>query len=134
MIIDHSSYKHVNDAATAMQGPLLTVVNELKEENIGDAIGLSSKADGLVNEMRTGLSAARDRYGPASFLDVVSTRATLQTLIIAPPNVKQLNDTLDAVVKANEALARSTDGGAIPEIADLISRGQQASTLFNAAK
>jgi hypothetical protein len=134
MIIDHSSYKHVKEAASAMQVPLSTVVNELKAENTNDAIGLSSKSDSLINEMRTGLSAARDKLGPASFLDVVSTRVTLQSLTIAPPNVAQLNETLDAVVKANDALARSTNGGAIPEISDLISRAQQASTLFNSSK
>jgi hypothetical protein len=134
MIIDHSSYKHVKDAALAMQKPLSTVVDELKKENAGDVEGLSSKADALINEMRTGLDAARDKFGAASFLDVVYAKTTLDVLIITPPSVATLNDALDAIVKANDALARSTDGGAIPEISDLISRGQQASTLFNASK
>jgi len=134
MIIDHSSYKHVKDAAAAMNEALSTIVKELQAENSADAVGLSSKADGLVNEMRTGLSAARDRFGPASFLDVVSAKIAIQSLIITPPNIAQLNETLDAIVRANEALARSTNGGAIPEISNLISRAQQASTLFNSAK
>lgn len=134
MIIDHSSYKDVKAAATAMQTPLSKVVKALKDENSADAIGLASKADGLANEMRTGLSGARDNSGAASFLALVSTRITLESLIVTPPNVAQLNATLDAVVKANDALARSINGGAIPEIADLISRAQQASTLFNASK
>jgi hypothetical protein len=134
MIIDHTSYKHVKDAASAMQAPLETVVKELKAENLADATGLSSKTDSLLNEVRTGLSAARDRFGAVSFLYILSARATVQSLIVSPPNVKQLNETLDAIVKANAALARSNDGGAIPEISDLISRAQQASTLFNAWK
>jgi len=134
MVIDHSSYKDVKSAATAMQTPITNVVKALKAENSADAIGLASKADGLANEMRTSLSAARDNTGAASFLDVVSTRMALDSLIVTPPNVAQLNATLDAVVKANDALAHSTNGGAIPEIADLISRAQQASTLFNASK
>jgi hypothetical protein len=134
MVIDHSSYKHVKEAAGAMQAPLSIVVEELQRENSGDVAGLSSKADSLINEMRVGLDAARDKFGPASFLDVVYAKVTLEALIIAPPSVAKLNDTLDAIVKANAALARSTEAGAIPEISDLISRGQQASALFNASK
>jgi hypothetical protein len=134
MIIDHSSYKNVKAAATAMQTPLSDLVEALKYENSADTVGLASKADLLTNEMRTGLLAARDNLGPASFLEVVTTRATLQSLIVTLPNVAQLNSTLDSVVKANAALAHSTNGGAIPEISDLISRAQQASTLFNASK
>ncbi len=134
MIIDHSSYKHVKDAALAMQKPLSIVVARLKTENSDDAVGLESKTDSLANEMRSALSAARDKFGPASFLDVVAARASFQSLIVAAPNVQTLNDTLDAIVRANDALGRSTDGGAIPEIADLISRAQQASTLFNSSK
>jgi hypothetical protein len=134
MVIDHSSYKDVKAAAAAMQKPLSTIVKALEDENSADAVGLASKADLLTNEMRTGLLAARDKFGAASFLDVVTTRTTLQSLIVTPPNVAQLNGTLDAVVKANEALARSTNGGAIPEISALISRAQQASTIFSASK
>ena len=134
MIIDHTSYKDVKAAANAMHTPLSKVVKALKDENSADAIGLASKADGLANEMRSSLAAARDNAGAASFLDVVSTRMALESLIVTPPNVAQLNATLDAVLKANDALAHSTNGGAMPEIVDLISRAQQASTLFSAAK
>jgi hypothetical protein len=134
MILDHRSYQHVKDAAQAMKSPLSQVVEALKAENLADAVGLASKADGLVNEVKTGLDSARDQFGAASFLEVIFAREALQSLIVTPPDVKGLNDTLDAIVAANTALARSTEGGAIPEISDLTSRAQQASALFNAAK
>jgi hypothetical protein len=134
LVLDHSGYKHVKDAAAAVKPQLALLVNALKVENEDDAKYLASEADGLINEMRTGLSGARDRLGPASFVDIVSAKVTLNSLVVAPPNVDQLNKVLDALVSANDALARSSNGGAIPEISDLISRAQQASTLFNAAK
>jgi hypothetical protein len=134
MILDHRSYQHVKDAAQAMKSPLSQVVEALKAENSGDAVGLASKADGLVNEIKSGLDSARDQFGAASFLEVIFAREALQSLIITAPDIKQLNDTLDAIVAANTALARSSDGGAIPEISDLTSRAQQASALFKAAK
>jgi hypothetical protein len=134
LILDHSAYKHVQAAAAVVQNQLVIVIGELQAENSADAIGLQGKADGLVAKMRAGVSGARDRFGAASFLNIVDARSTLQSLIIAPPDVAQLNATLGAVLKANEALSRTTNGGAIPEIADLTSRAQQAAIIFNAGK
>jgi predicted Zn-dependent protease with MMP-like domain len=134
LVLDHTAYRHVRDAAAKAQGELATVVAELKAENTADAVGLQSKADALANEMRSAVSAARDEFGPASFLHVVYARLTLQSLVISPPDVAQMNAALDAIVNANAALARSSNGGAIPAIADLVTRAQQASTLFHAGR
>jgi hypothetical protein len=134
MILDHSNYNKVKAAAAAMQKPLADVVEALKAENIRDAVGLSSKADALANEVKTGVDAARDHFGAASFLDVINARQALESLTVAPPDIAQLNAALDAVVTANAALARAPNGGAIPEISDLISRAQKASVLFNASR
>jgi hypothetical protein len=133
-IVDHKIFTDVKTAAGAMQQPLSAVVEALKAENTADAAGLASKTESLINEMRAALSASRDRLGPLSFMDVVAARTTLQTVTVTPPKVEQLNQTLDAVLKANEALAHSTNGGAIPEISELSSRAQQASSIFNASK
>jgi hypothetical protein len=133
-IVDRKIFSDVKAAATALQQPLSVVVEALKAENNADAVGLANKNDGLINEMHSSLLSARDREGPASFLDIVNARTTLQSVIITPPKVDQLNQTLDAILKANDALARSSKGGAIPEISDLASRAQQASAIFNASK
>jgi hypothetical protein len=134
LILDHTKYKEIKDAASSVQPGLTTVVAQLKAENLSDAEGLASKAGSVTNEFYTALLSARDQRGPASFLDVVQAHMALQSIVIASPNVAQLNDTLDALVAANEALARATNGGAIPEISDLVSRAQQAVTLFNSSK
>jgi hypothetical protein len=134
MIVDHRIYKDVKAAAGAMQDPLSVIVHQLQQENSADAKGLAAKADGLIDELRASLGAARDQYGAASFLDVVQARATVQTAVLTPIKVDQLNQTLDSLLKANEALARSANGGAVPEISDLASRAQQASAVFNATK
>ena len=133
-VVDMKGLAGVHGAARALQEPLAVVIDTLKAENTADAIGLASKADGLIDEMRTALSAARDRNGPASFLDVAAARATLQSVIVAPPRIEQLNETLDAVLKANDALAHSGNGGGIPEVSELASRAQQAVAIFNASK
>ena len=134
MIVDHRIYKDVKAAAAAMQESLATIVHRLQQENLDDAKGLAGKADGLINELRTSLGAARDQYGAASFLDIVQARSAVQSATLAPAEVDQLNLTLDSVLKANDALSRSDNGGAIPEISELASRGQQASALFNGSK
>jgi len=134
VVIDHRSYKHVKEAAASMQKDLESIVEALKAENTADAVGLENKADGLTNEMRAALSASRDQVGPASFLDIVYARLTLDSLVIAPPDIAQMNAALDAIVAANAALARSAKGGAIPEISVLLTRAQQANNLFNAGK
>jgi hypothetical protein len=134
MIVDHRIYKEVKAAAGAMQDPLTIIVHQLQLENLADAQGLASKAEGFANELRSSLGAARDQFGTASFLDIVQARMAYQATILTPPKVDQLNRTLDSVLKANEALARSANGGAIPEISDLVTRAQQASAVFNASK
>jgi hypothetical protein len=133
-IVDHKIAADVRTAATNAQPFLTTIVAALKTENTADATGLASKTDALINEMRATLSASRERYGAASFMDVIEARAVLQAVIVTPPKVDQLNQTLDAILSANDALSRSAHGGAIPEISELASRAQQASAIFNASK
>ena len=134
LILDHTKYKEVKDAASAVQPQLTIVVAQLKAENLADAEGLASKAGSVTNEFYPALLSAREQRGPVSFLDIVQAHMALQSIVTAPPNVAQLNDTLDALVAANQALAHATDGGAIPEVSDLVSRAQQAVTLFNSSK
>jgi hypothetical protein len=134
MILDHAKYKDIQTVALSAQAPLVTIVNELKNENVNDAAGLASKAGGLVNKYNAALLSSRDKRGPASFLDVVNSHNSLQAILVAPPDVTTLNKTLDALVAANNALAQAGNGGAVPEISDLISRAQKANTLFKSSR
>ena len=134
MIFDHTKYKDIKSAAASVSRELHVVVDALKAENNADMNGLASKADALSADYQSALLAAREHLGAAAFIDAVEVRITFQQIVISPANVEQLNATLDALVAANDALARASEGGAIPEIADLISRAQQASTLFNSLK
>jgi len=142
MVLDHTKYKHIRDAASQIQPQLAIVVAELKSENLFDAQALKSKANLLDNQFGTALAAARDnaaavspdKTGVASFLDLVQAHLTYQSIVITPPDVTKMNDALDALVAANQAVARTTNGGAIPEISDLISRAQQAAALYKSEK
>lgn len=134
MIFDRERFKDIKAAAAAVQKPIHTVIDGLKAENSADAAGLASKADALGNEYQSALLAARDREGAASFIDAVQVRLTYQSIVINAPDIAQLNAALDALVAANDALANADQGGAIAEVSDLISRAQQANTLFNSLK
>jgi hypothetical protein len=133
LALDHAAYQHVQEAAAAMQSSLETIAGELKAENDGDVVGLQSKADGILNEVRSALLVSREHKGALSYFDVIASETALKSILIAPPDVAKLNATLDAMVRANAALARSK-GGVIPEMTALVSSAQQASSLFSAAK
>jgi hypothetical protein len=133
-IVDHTKYKEIKEAASSVQPSLMIVIAQLKAENTSDAKSLASKADAVANMFQPALLAARDQMGSASFLDVIDAHIALQSIIIPTPNVTQLNDTLDAIVAANQALAHATNDGTIPEVSNLINRARQAAKLFNSTK
>ena len=134
LILDHKKYKEIKDAASGVQKDLSIIVDELKNENTNDVIGIISKKQAVTNEYRTAVLESRNKNGVASLFDIIAARNNILATFPSPQNADQLNKALDALVAANQALANTKEGGAIPAISDLISRAQQAVTLFNSSK
>jgi hypothetical protein len=58
----------------------------------------------------------------------------LDSVIVAPPNIEELNKALDAVLAANASLAQPKSENAVAEVSELADRAQQAAALFSASK
>jgi hypothetical protein len=134
VIIDRRVHKDVGGAAGAVQSDLTLVIRELQAENSNDAQGLRSKYGSVNNEMISTLKLACERGGAGCFFGVTSAHLALDSVIVAPPNIEQLNEALDAVLAANASLAQPKSENAAAEVSELVDRAQQASALFSASK
>jgi hypothetical protein len=134
IIIDRRVYREVESAAGAVQSELTVVIRELQAENRNDAQGLRSKYGSVNNEMISALKLACERGGVGCFFGISSARTALDSVIVAPPDIEQLNKTLDAVLTANASLAQPKSAGAVAEVSELADRAQRAATLFNESK
>jgi hypothetical protein len=130
VIIDRRVHKDVEGAAGAVQSDLTLVVRELQAENRNDAQGLRSKYGSVNNEMVSTLKLACERGGAGCFFGITSAHAALGSLIVAPPNIEELNKALDAVLAANASLAKPKSENAAAEVAELVDRAQQAAALL----
>ena len=117
-----------------MHGDLTLVIRELQAENRNDAQGLRSKYGSVNNEMVSTLKLACERGGAGCFFGVTSAHLALDSVIVALPNIEELNKTLDAVLAANASLAQPKSEDAVAAVSELVDRAQQASALFSARK
>lgn len=134
MILDQKRFENIREAALAAEAPLNTIVTALKNENLANAQGLQSKAIVMSGAYRMAISSARDAKGPASFIDIIEARNTLQAMIIPAPDVAALNDMLDKLLAANHALATAENGDAKAIITDLVMRARQASDFYKVSR
>jgi hypothetical protein len=130
VIIDRRVHKDVEGAAGAVQSDLTLVVRELQAENRNDAQGLRSKYGSVNNEMVSTLKLACERGGAGCFFGITAAHSALGSVIVAPPNIEELNKALDAVLAANAALAKPKSESAAAEVAELVDRAQEAAALL----
>jgi len=97
VIIDWRVYKDVAAAAGAVQSELTLVIRELQAENRNDAQGLRSKYGSITNEIISALKRPCERGETGCFFGIMAAHTALGSVIVAPPNIEQLNGTLDAV-------------------------------------
>ncbi len=137
MVIDNKKFTEVRDAAISQQENLSSVIDALKKENSEDAVGIDSSLSNIRDELTTILATERGQRGTAVFFDVIQSRDIL--LAVNPLDnktganletaVQQLNDALDSLVAANQAIATSGNGGIIAAVNDLVVRAQQAQLI-----
>jgi hypothetical protein len=101
---------------------------------MNDAQGLRSKYGSVNNELVSTLKLACARGGAGCFFGISSAHAVLDSVIVAPPNIEELNETLDAVLAANASLAQPKSEDVAAEVSELADRAQQAAALFSASK
>jgi hypothetical protein len=150
MKLDKMRVTQIKKSAADMQKDLEIIVAALKAENTNFAVDIVRKMGGIDLELRMMVLEAQKQRGPMSFFDVVEARRIMQSVNpfsltsftstkgTADPksdaqNVAlRLNETLDAVLNANKAIAYAGTGGIIVAANDLIARAQAAQAI-NAA-
>ncbi len=139
MALDQRRFTEVRKAASDMALHLNVTVEALKAENANYALVIAGKLGGIEVTLRSILDSAHKARGPMSFFDVIEARGIEQsanplgatatsTASGATPQgiASQLNDALDAIVKANDAIAHASTGGIIATVNDLVARAQAA--------
>ena len=114
----------------------MTIVDDLKNENILYADGINSKLQGNEVIFNTAL---QDLHGSAGFFDTLSARSVIAAATPFPgttatSKAQKLNMALDALVKANSALATADQGGIPTEVRDLVARVADAQSISAALK
>jgi hypothetical protein len=141
MILDHKKFTEVKSSATAMQPYLETIVKDLKSENSSLAQNIDSKMDKVEINLRWIISKSHENKSNMSFFDIMQSRKILQSInpfgerLISQTNfdlttsdnaAEQMNNTLDAILVANKAIANANTADILPSINNLISISKNA--------
>jgi len=145
MALDQKRFADIQTAAKSMASSLKLIIDTLKTENTNFALGVSSKLDQTEINFRDILMNTHKQRGAMSFFDVVEARQVMQSInplgsspLATPPSSQtaydpshvadQLNSSLDAIVKANQAIADGSTSGIIAAVNDLVTRAKAAQT------
>jgi hypothetical protein len=147
MILDWKIYSDIKAAATAMDPWLTKIVAALQVENTNSARAIDSKVGGVELTLRPVVAKVQRGDVAARFFYLVQARSIMQgvnplgsaPVVESPGEIEprrvpataaaQLNAALDAVVKANQAIANASTGGIVAAVNDLIARAQAARTM-----
>ena len=131
--LDRERFREVKTAATAAAASIKVVVRDLKSENplIADYIG---SADQAV-EQQYYVAMKQQSRGPEAYFRLLEANRAIaaadpyegaSTGSGAEREAKRLNDALDALEKANTALAEAKNEDFVPLVEDLVVRAEDA--------
>lgn len=140
IILDQSRFSDVKTAAKAASPAIKTIADDLNVENTAFSTGIESKLFSTENAFNGALN--EQKLGPARFFDSITAR---DLIISANPfsntqgrptgqasadsAAQKLNMALDALVKANDALANADTGGIVATVNNLVTRVKDAQTI-----
>jgi hypothetical protein len=127
--LDERRMTDIQTAASAAAPSLATVVNTLKKENADYAQAI----DGNIGGVEVGLNdILRHEHGGQAFFDASAARAIMAGQQVNHTMVDKLNAALDALVKANAALANPAGSSGLVSVNELVARAKDAETLYAA--
>jgi hypothetical protein len=143
IVLDQVRFTDVKAAAKAASPAIKTIAGDLKVENTGFSGGIGLKL--ATTESAFDAALNQQRPGPDKFFDVITARGLVMAAdpfgstlggpsgqASADAAAQKLNAALDALVKANDALANADNGGILATIKDLVARVKDAQTIHAA--
>jgi hypothetical protein len=129
IVLDEQRVTDIRTAASAAAPDLATVVAELKKENADYSLAI----DGNIGGVEVGLNdILRHEHGPQAFFDAAAARSIMAGQQVNHTVTDKLNAALDALVKANAALANPAGGSAVVSVTEFSARAKDAETLYSA--
>ncbi len=140
--LDEQRFSDIKSAASSASPSLTKAVDALKDENTAFSAGIDSKIGRIEITLNTILHSER---GPKAFFDAATARTILASANPFSGSAAQgaaqesadamalkLNAALDALLKANTALATAAGPGTVAAVNDLVARAKDAQTLYAA--
>jgi hypothetical protein len=150
MVLDQVKYSNLRTAAQNMQSHLMAVVKALKSENFGLGQTITGSLGDIEIMLRDEIALSHQQGKVAAadtFFNIMNSRNILMSAdaltkksFASPENApkpvpvdtsKPVNDALDAIVRCNDAIAKTGTGGIYAAVNDLYKRAMGAKDLYN---